>query len=181
MTTSPQDTDLRAQLLTRIGASPEEVWTPSDFADLGKRAAVDKALQHLVAALDARHAQPGQCASACAGRVRPHTRRPPARASNTRRSASRYLRPADLDAGISARAAQLHRRTRTASRSTKPTRTVRRCSSGIPKSNHEPRPMCALPYRSNRAQSRLSTPTAWSQSDPTSSRKPVNSTSRSAM
>ena len=45
-----QDTDLRSRLLVRMAASPEEVWTPSDFANLGKRAAVDKTLQRLVAA-----------------------------------------------------------------------------------------------------------------------------------
>jgi hypothetical protein len=42
------NTDLRARLLDRIASDPEAVWTPSDFADLGSRAAVDKALQRLV-------------------------------------------------------------------------------------------------------------------------------------
>jgi len=42
------NTDLRARLLERIASDPEEVWTPSDFVDLGSRAAVDKALQRLV-------------------------------------------------------------------------------------------------------------------------------------
>ena len=50
MAHSAQDTDLRSRLLTRIAASPDEVWTPGDFADLGSRAAVDKTLQRLVAA-----------------------------------------------------------------------------------------------------------------------------------
>ena len=45
-----QSTDLRSRLLTRIAASPNEIWTPSDFADLGSRAAVDKTLQRLAAA-----------------------------------------------------------------------------------------------------------------------------------
>ncbi len=40
--------DLRSRLLNRIASDPEEVWTPSDFADLGSRAAVDKTLQRLV-------------------------------------------------------------------------------------------------------------------------------------
>jgi len=42
------NTDLRSRLLDRIASDPEEVWTPSDFADLGNRAAVDKTLQRLV-------------------------------------------------------------------------------------------------------------------------------------
>ena len=42
------NTDLRARLLDRIASDPEAVWTPSDFVDLGSRAAVDKALQRLV-------------------------------------------------------------------------------------------------------------------------------------
>lgn len=45
-----QNTDLRSRLLARMAASPDEVWTPGDFADLGSRAAVDKTLQRLVAA-----------------------------------------------------------------------------------------------------------------------------------
>ena len=49
-----QDTNLRSRLLARMVASPEGVWTPGDFADLGKRAAVDKTLQRLVAAGDLR-------------------------------------------------------------------------------------------------------------------------------
>ena len=44
-----QDTNLRSRLLARMTASPDEVWTPGDFADLGSRAAVDKTLQRLVA------------------------------------------------------------------------------------------------------------------------------------
>ena len=50
MATSAQDTNLRSRLLARMAASPDEVWTPGDFADLGSRAAVDKTLQRLVAA-----------------------------------------------------------------------------------------------------------------------------------
>ena len=55
----PQDADLRSRLLTRIAASPDEVWTPGDFADLGSRAAVDKTLQRLVAAGDLRRIDRG--------------------------------------------------------------------------------------------------------------------------
>ncbi len=50
MTASTQDAGLRSQLLARVAASPEEVWVPGDFADLGNRPAIDKALQRLVAA-----------------------------------------------------------------------------------------------------------------------------------
>ena len=59
MATSAQDTDLRSRLLTRMAASPEEVWTPGDFADLGRRAAVDKTLQRLVAAGELRRVDRG--------------------------------------------------------------------------------------------------------------------------
>ena len=59
MTTLTQDTVLRSRLLTRIAASPDEVWAPSDFADLGSRAAVDKTLQRLVAAGDLRRIDRG--------------------------------------------------------------------------------------------------------------------------
>src|SRR5207253_2150728 len=42
--------DLRSRLITRILADDHgRVWTPSDFADLGGRAAIDKALQRLAA------------------------------------------------------------------------------------------------------------------------------------
>ena len=52
MTALVQDTDLRSRLLARVADSPDEVWTPGDFADLGSRAAVDKTLQRLAAAGD---------------------------------------------------------------------------------------------------------------------------------
>ncbi|MDQ0304880.1 hypothetical protein J2S75_003930 [Ancylobacter polymorphus] len=52
--------DLRPRLLARInGAPPGEVWTPSDFADLGSRSAVDKTLQRLVAAGELRRIDRG--------------------------------------------------------------------------------------------------------------------------
>lgn len=42
--------DLRTQIADRIQATPEAVWTPVDFLDLGSREAVDKALQRLTQA-----------------------------------------------------------------------------------------------------------------------------------
>lgn len=42
-------TDLKAHILARIQSTPDSVWTPTDFVDIGSRAAVDKALQRLVA------------------------------------------------------------------------------------------------------------------------------------
>ena len=40
-------TDLKAQILERVTATPAAVWTPIDFLHLGARAAVDKVLQRL--------------------------------------------------------------------------------------------------------------------------------------
>ena len=54
-----QDTNLRSRLLARMTASPDEVWTPGDFADLGSRAAVDKTLQRLVAKVGLRRVARG--------------------------------------------------------------------------------------------------------------------------
>lgn len=51
--------DLRSRLLARIDTTPTEVWTPSDFANLGSRAAVDKTLQRLVAAGELRRIDRG--------------------------------------------------------------------------------------------------------------------------
>ncbi len=53
------DTALRARLLERIVSSPDEAWTPRDFADLGSRAAIDKTMQRLVAAGDLRRIDRG--------------------------------------------------------------------------------------------------------------------------
>ena len=39
--------DLKPKILDRVAGQPGAVWTPSDFLDLGARAAVDKALQRL--------------------------------------------------------------------------------------------------------------------------------------
>ena len=52
-------TDLRPRLIARIDATPTEVWTPGDFADLGSRAAVDKTLQRPVAAGELRRIDRG--------------------------------------------------------------------------------------------------------------------------
>jgi hypothetical protein len=41
--------DLKKDIVARVGEQPGLVWTPVDFLDLGPRAAVDKALQRLVA------------------------------------------------------------------------------------------------------------------------------------
>jgi hypothetical protein len=41
--------DLKKDIVARLGEQPGRVWTPVDFLDLGPRAAVDKALQRLVA------------------------------------------------------------------------------------------------------------------------------------
>lgn len=59
MSTLTHDMDLRSRLCARIVSSPNEVWTPGDFADLGNRAAVDKTLQRLVAAGDLRRIDRG--------------------------------------------------------------------------------------------------------------------------
>ncbi len=46
------DPDVRTWPLARMAASPEAVWTPSDFADFSSRASVDKTLRRLAAAGD---------------------------------------------------------------------------------------------------------------------------------
>lgn len=51
--------DLKARVLTRIQSIPDSVWTPTDFADIGSRASVDKVLQRLVAAGDLRRIDRG--------------------------------------------------------------------------------------------------------------------------
>ena len=57
--TLSQVTDLRSKLLARVAENPDEVWVPSDFADLGNRPAIDKTLQRLVAAGDLRRIDRG--------------------------------------------------------------------------------------------------------------------------
>ena len=59
MTKLTQDTGLRSQLLARVATKPDEVWVPSDFADLGNRPAIDKTLQRLVASSDLRRIDRG--------------------------------------------------------------------------------------------------------------------------
>lgn len=54
-----QETNLRSRLITRITSDPDKVWTPSDFADLGNRAAVDKTLQRLAAVGEVRRIDRG--------------------------------------------------------------------------------------------------------------------------
>ena len=52
-------TDLKARILARMESTPDSVWTPADFADIGSRHAVDKALQRLVAVGDLRRIDRG--------------------------------------------------------------------------------------------------------------------------
>ena len=47
------------RLRARIDDAPRQVWTPSDFADLGVRGAVDKALQRMVTSGQLRRIQRG--------------------------------------------------------------------------------------------------------------------------
>lgn len=48
MTDDAQTKTLPDRLRARIDDAPRQVWTPADFADIGARAAVDKALQRMV-------------------------------------------------------------------------------------------------------------------------------------
>jgi hypothetical protein len=56
---SQLNSDLRTRLLARAAERPEEVWTPTDFADLAARDAVDKALQRLAASGELRRIDRG--------------------------------------------------------------------------------------------------------------------------
>lgn len=51
--------DLRSKIQDRIATRPDDVWTPTDFLDLGPRSAVDKALQRLAASDDLRRIDRG--------------------------------------------------------------------------------------------------------------------------
>ncbi len=51
--------DLKSLIAGRIAGMPGAVWTPADFLDLGRREAVDKALQRLVAAKKLRRVERG--------------------------------------------------------------------------------------------------------------------------
>lgn len=42
--------DLRSRILDRMATEPHAVWTPSDFADIASRTAIDKTLQRLATA-----------------------------------------------------------------------------------------------------------------------------------
>jgi hypothetical protein len=59
MTDPAADHDLKSRILDRIRSDPEGAWTPSDFVDLGGRAAVDKVLQRLTTAGDLRRIDRG--------------------------------------------------------------------------------------------------------------------------
>ena len=60
MATDPlSGADLRSRVLDRIAGDPEAVWTPSDFAHLASRVAVDKTLQRLEAAGELRRIDRG--------------------------------------------------------------------------------------------------------------------------
>jgi hypothetical protein len=51
--------DLKTQIADRIQATPDAVWTPVDFLDLGSREAVDKTLQRLTLASEIRRLDRG--------------------------------------------------------------------------------------------------------------------------
>lgn len=51
--------DLKTQIVDRIRAAPDAVWTPVDFLDLGSREAVDKTLQRLTFASQIRRLDRG--------------------------------------------------------------------------------------------------------------------------
>jgi hypothetical protein len=51
--------DLKTQIADRIQATPDAVWTPVDFLDLGSRDAVDKTLQRLTLASQIRRLDRG--------------------------------------------------------------------------------------------------------------------------
>jgi hypothetical protein len=59
MTIETRTSDVGSRLLSRISSREDETWTPGDFADLGSRAAVDKALQRLAAAGELRRIDRG--------------------------------------------------------------------------------------------------------------------------
>ena len=59
MTDSATPTTLPARVLDRISAELGKVWTPGDFADVGSREAVDKALQRLAKSGELRRIERG--------------------------------------------------------------------------------------------------------------------------
>ena len=56
---SAQLKTLPDRLRARVDDAPRQVWTPADFADIGGRAAVDKALQRMVTSGQLRRIQRG--------------------------------------------------------------------------------------------------------------------------
>jgi hypothetical protein len=48
ITMSDHASDIKTQIAGRIQATPDAVWTPVDFLDLGSREVVDKTLQRLI-------------------------------------------------------------------------------------------------------------------------------------
>jgi hypothetical protein len=58
-TSAKTPTDLKTRILERIQSTPDAVWTPADFVDIGNRAAVDKTLQRLEAAGELRRIDRG--------------------------------------------------------------------------------------------------------------------------
>ena len=56
---SAQSKTLPDRLRARVDDAPRQVWTPADFADIGGRAAVDKALQRMVTSGQLRRIQRG--------------------------------------------------------------------------------------------------------------------------
>lgn len=56
---SDRPADLKTQIADRIRATPDAVWTPVDFLDLGSREAVDKTLQRLTLASQIRRLDRG--------------------------------------------------------------------------------------------------------------------------
>ena len=59
MTQAPLAKPLPYRLRARVNDAPRQVWTPADFADIGGRDAVDKALQRMVASGQLRRIERG--------------------------------------------------------------------------------------------------------------------------
>ncbi len=59
MTNEENQLSLPVRILDRVIAEPAKVWTPADFADLGPREAVDKALQRMVKSGELRRIERG--------------------------------------------------------------------------------------------------------------------------
>ena len=59
MTGTDSPKPLPARVLDRIEATPGKVWTPGDFADVGPRGAIDKALQRMVRSGELRRVKRG--------------------------------------------------------------------------------------------------------------------------